>query len=115
MRKSIISPLNCDGEEICVHVASFSPYKMAGINEGLKYLGYVIKPNSYGMVDRFWLLKMVEKRMNVWCYMWIYFGGILKLSRVVLQSIPIYCFSLVIVLASMVSHIKRIISQFLVR
>ena len=37
------------------------PYKPTEIDEGMKYLGFFIKPNFYHICDWMWLQKKVEK------------------------------------------------------
>ena len=47
------------------------PYNFGSIEEGFKYLGFIIKPNGYGPKDWEWMLKVVSKKINCWvfCYL----------------------------------------------
>lgn len=41
------------------------PYQMREIGEGLKYLGYFLKPNGYSVANWRWLIKKVHRRLNI--------------------------------------------------
>jgi hypothetical protein len=36
------------------------PFQHLDINEGVKYLGFTLKPNNYGKVDWGWILTRIE-------------------------------------------------------
>jgi hypothetical protein len=56
---------------------------------GLKYLGFILKPNNYGNKDWRWLMSRIEQRISFWCNRWISRGGRLVLIKYVLEAIPI--------------------------
>ena len=39
------------------------PYNLKGLDVGLKYLGYTLKPNNFFVEDWLWLFKTIEKRI----------------------------------------------------
>ena len=43
-------------------INAYLPSKMEHIDEGFKYLGYRLKPTSYGTKDWRWLTKSFEKK-----------------------------------------------------
>jgi hypothetical protein len=43
------------------------PFAIKEIGEGLKYLGFTIKPNKYGKEDWAWLVSKVERKVYHWC------------------------------------------------
>ena len=63
-------------------------------DEGLKYLGFRLKPNYYRKEDWNWILEKLEHRVNIWCTRWLSRAGRLILVKLVLESIPIYWMSL---------------------
>ena len=68
----------------------FFPFSSAGLEEGLKYLGFSLKANRYRKQDWFWLLRKVEKRLMVWSHKWLSRAGRLVLVKAVLEAIPVY-------------------------
>ena len=42
------------------------PYNISSLNDGCKYLGYLINPNHYFKADWSWLLKKVDKKLDKW-------------------------------------------------
>ena len=50
----------------------FFPFITAGVEEGLKYLGFSLKANMYLKRDWVWLIGKVEKRLKVWSHKWLY-------------------------------------------
>jgi len=56
--------------------------------EGMKYLGFCLKPNGYKIVDWNWLIEKFVKRINNWTFWWLSPGGRLvtpKYSCVLVQ------------------------------
>jgi hypothetical protein len=58
--------------------------QFVSIDEGMKYLGFYIKPNNYRVADWKWLIQKVEKRIGNWTFCWISLGGRLILTKYVL-------------------------------
>ena len=44
------------------------PYNSAGLDVGMNYLGFHLKPNDYRKNDWSWLLEKLEKRLRVWSH-----------------------------------------------
>jgi hypothetical protein len=62
------------------------PYQVIDMDQGLKYLGFHLKPNLYKKGDWQWLVAKVEKKINHWCNQWLSRGGRLVLVKAVLGS-----------------------------
>jgi hypothetical protein len=54
------------------------------LDQGLKYLGFYLKPNCYRIGDWSWLIKKIEKKINNWTFRWLSLGGRLTLATSVL-------------------------------
>jgi hypothetical protein len=61
---------------------------------GFKYLGYVLKPDSYKSEDWQWLIDKFETRITHWCNRWLSLGGCFVLIKAVLESQPVYWMAL---------------------
>ena len=60
------------------------------IENGMKYLGFHLKPCRYLIRDLDWLIIKVEQRIQNWSFRWLSKGGKLILIKAVLESIPVY-------------------------
>ena len=40
------------------------PFKVDPLDKGIKYLGFIIKPNFYGIKDWKWLVKKIENKIQ---------------------------------------------------
>ena len=60
------------------------------MDEGFKYLGFVLNPNAYSFKDWMWLYKNFEGKIGCWTYKFLSRGGRLVLLKEVLQSILVY-------------------------
>ena len=60
------------------------------MDEGFKYLGFVINLNAYSFKYWMWLYKKVEGKIGYWTYKFLSRGGRLVLLKEVLQSISVY-------------------------
>jgi hypothetical protein len=83
------------------------------LDQGMKYLGFSLKPNSYRVSDWSWLIKKIEKKIGNWTYRWLSLGDRLTLATSVLQSIPVYWLSLEKALISILQRIQHLISRFI--
>lgn len=61
-------------EDTFLEVKSLFPFEVKSIDDGLKYLGYFLKPNNFLKEDWIWLVEKVEKRSGKWCNRWITMG-----------------------------------------
>ena len=80
-------------EEVAEITRNF-PINTAGLEAGLKYLGFPLKAIFYKKQDWFWLVGKVEKRLMVWSHKWLSRAGRLVLVKAVLEEIPVYWMSL---------------------
>lgn len=45
----------CDDDNICSFISGLFPFAQYGLEDGIRYLGFSIKPSSYGVSDWNWL------------------------------------------------------------
>lgn len=64
------------------------------MTKGLKYLGFVLKPNNYLSHDWKWLLEKVEKRIKSRYNKWLSTTDRMVLIKSVIEPIPLYWTSL---------------------
>jgi hypothetical protein len=76
------------------YLSTIFPVLATDILEGLKYLGFYLKPNDYWKLDWKWLIKKLEKRLQVWSNKWLSRAGRLTLVKSVLEAIPVYWMSI---------------------
>lgn len=48
------------------HLSSIFLFQTRGLEEGLKYLGFQLKPNEYRKRDMYLMLSKLEKQLKVW-------------------------------------------------
>jgi hypothetical protein len=92
-QKSSITFSSMEDEEILYFLERL-PFQSLDIEEGLKYLGFLLKPNDYRKTDWQWLLEKLEKRLKCWSQCWLSRAGRLVLIKSVLEAIPVYWMSL---------------------
>lgn len=88
-------------------------YTPHNLSDGLKYLGFQIKPNSYRIVDWIWLVIKLEKRLKSWNHRILSRAGRLFLIKSVLEATPVYWISLAWIPRGILSRIQQICSQYL--
>ena len=94
-------------------ISQLFPYKMTELDDGLKYLGYYLKPNCYMKEDWNWLIKKVENRISNWTFIYMSIGGRLIFAKSVLESIHVYWLSLLIIPFCMMNNIRKRMPHFL--
>ena len=82
------------------------------IQNGMKYLGFYLKPCRYLLKDWDWLIIKVEKRINNWSFRWLSKGGKLILIKAVLEAIPVYWMHFWIPLG-IIEKIRKLCFKFL--
>lgn len=92
--KTTLTVAACSPNE-STYVEQRFPFRKLDIKEGLKYLGFRLKPNNYKNADWSWLVANIESRINLWHHRWLSRAGRLVLIKSVLESIPVYWMSLV--------------------
>jgi hypothetical protein len=55
--------------------------QFVSIDQGMKYLGFYLKPNNYRVTDWKWMIQKVEKRIGNWTFRWLSLGGRLILAK----------------------------------
>jgi hypothetical protein len=98
--------------EIQAYQASFSFWSL-DFNEGLKYLGFKLKPNCYLKIDWHWLLSKLEKRLKNWCFRWLSRAGRLVLVKLVLEAITVYWMSISWIPKGILEKARRICFNFI--
>lgn len=64
-RKSTITSSGCSPHEIQFALHRF-PYSLLSFDDGLKYLGFRLKPLHYKIADWTWLVTKIERSLNIW-------------------------------------------------
>ena len=96
-------------------VTSVFGYNMETQENGFKYQGLSLKPNSYKNLDWLWLVKRIDKKLSNWVYRFLSLGRRLNLVQEVLSSVSLYWFSLMMVPKSIIKYIRSNIYNFLWR
>jgi hypothetical protein len=91
----------------------FIPYSFSDLTEGFKYLGYYLKDGIQKSKDWSWLIQKVEKKIRHWSYRWLSLGGRFTLCKAVLESQPIYWFSLASIPLSILHKLRNLLYNFL--
>jgi hypothetical protein len=99
-------------EEERVHIQPIFSFSAHDIGEGVKYLGFVLKPNNYGKADWRWLIAHIEKRISCWCNRWISCGQ-LTLVKSVLEVILVYWHLLAYIPKGVLTSIRKICFNYL--
>ena len=69
-KKSTLTTFKLEDDVTRVLLELF-PFPHYTLDEGLKYLGFRLKPNYNKKEDWYWLLEKLEHRVNIWCKRWI--------------------------------------------
>ena len=102
-----------DDENILNQVMFVFPYSWSELNNGFKYLGFSLKPNSYAFKDWMWLYQKVESRVSSWANRFLSKGGRLVLIKGVLQSILVYQSSIAYIPKGILTKIRKKCFSFL--
>ena len=89
-------------------------FKLVELQEVLKYLGFVLKPNGYSIKDWGWLITKIESRIQLWRYRWLSSGERLTLVKEILDyNIPLYWHLLDHIPKGVLKKIHSVFSNFL--
>ena len=110
IKKSCFSSME---DEMDLDILSLFPIDHQRLEEGIRYLGFLIKPNRLHKGDWTWLIEWVERRIGHWCYRCLSLGGRLILIKAVLESIPIYWMTLYKIPISVLKLIRCIALSYL--
>ena len=72
--KSTITTHLLEDDEVG-HATICFPFLRVTLDDGLKYLGFFLKPNNYLKKDWTWLIEKLEKRLLSWSHRWLSRGG----------------------------------------
>jgi hypothetical protein len=96
-----------DGGE-SLSITSRLPFRVFDLDEGLKYLGFQLKPNDYRKTDWLWLIAKLEKRLKCWSHRWLSRAGHLVLVKAVLEAILVYWMSLAWIPKGILEKVRRL-------
>eukprot|EP00253_Pinus_taeda_P025399 PITA_25399 len=87
-QKSSITSVGCSVHESVFATQRF-PFNSLSLADGIKYLGFRLKPNGYRIADWLWLIAKVEKRLQVWYHRYLSRAGKLILIKAVIEATPL--------------------------
>ena len=94
-------------------ITGYYHFTNAGLDGGLKYLGFYLKANLYHSRDWYWLIEKVDKRLKGWSHKWLSRARRLVLVKSVLEAIPVYWMSLSWIPKGILEKIRRLCFRYL--
>lgn len=88
-------------------------FQQKELQDGLKYLGFFLKPNAYNLVDWLWLVKKVEERIIIWVYHLLSRGGHLIFIKSIIESILIFWLTIVQIPKGILNKIMKFNYRYL--
>jgi hypothetical protein len=85
--KSSIS-FNGLGDEVIERIQHLLHFRFVQLQDGLKYLGFILKPCGYSIKDWRWLLGKIERRIHFWCHRWLSRDSRLTFGKINFRSNP---------------------------
>eukprot|EP00253_Pinus_taeda_P033651 PITA_33651 len=110
--KSTITSVGCSVHEITYATQRF-PFVILELNDGIKYLGFRLKPSGYKIADWLWLISKVEKRLQVWYHKYLSRAGRLVLIKAVIEATPVYWMALAWIPRGILNRLQNICCRFL--
>eukprot|EP00253_Pinus_taeda_P029159 PITA_29159 len=110
--KSSITSVGCSIHE-SVYASQRFPFVSLSLADGIKYLGFRLKPNGYRIADWLWLIAKVEKRLQVWYHRYLSRAGRLILIKAVIEATPVYWMALTWIPKGILNRLQHICSRFL--
>eukprot|EP00253_Pinus_taeda_P008243 PITA_08243 len=110
--KSTITVVGCSQHEYTFAIQRF-PFISLTLSEGIKYLGYRLKPVGDQIADWSWLIAKVEKRLQVWYHRYLSRAGRLMLIKAVIEATPVYWMTLAWIPRGILSRLQSICAKFL--
>jgi hypothetical protein len=101
------------GAEVIENLDIILPYARKNIKDGLKYLGFEPKQNSYTFEKWLWILKKNQARIALWVHRWWSREGKLVLIQFVLSNILVYWASIENIPKGILTKIRKVCFQFL--
>lgn len=112
LQKSTLS-LNNLRETHIQYLISLFPLPTKELSEGLKYLGFLLKPNDYKKTDWKWMVGKLERRLQMWSNKWLSRAGRLVLVKSVLEAILVYWMSIAWIPKGILEKMRHICFSFL--
>jgi len=112
LHKSIIYHGICD-MEIVAYIKSLFGVEVDQMMNGMKYLGYHIKPCGYKVADWSWLADCFFKRISGWEFICLSLGGHIILPQPVLMQLGVYWAHLYHLHISIMKILDRIMANFI--
>jgi len=81
--------------------------------DGIKYLGFRLRPDGYKVAHWTWLINKIEKRIIGWQHRLLSKAGRLLLIKSVLEATPVYWMSLTWIPKGILQKIQQICNRFL--
>ena len=72
------------------YISQLYKIQAISINEGMKYLGYQLKPMGYFLSDWSWIPNRFYKRISGWEFKYLSLAGRMILTQSVLAQIIVY-------------------------
>eukprot|EP00253_Pinus_taeda_P032607 PITA_32607 len=86
VQKSTITTVGCTVHETAFALQRF-PFISLSLADGIKYLGFRLKPIGYKIADWLWLITKVERRLQVWYHRYLSRAG--SIWKAVINIIPL--------------------------
>ena len=83
------------------------------MDEGFKYLGFVLKHNAYSFKNFDVTIQKIEGRIQCWTYKFLSRGGRLVLLKAVLQSILVYWATITYIPKGILQKLRKKFFSFL--
>eukprot|EP00253_Pinus_taeda_P008617 PITA_08617 len=110
--KSTITTIGCTLHEIQFALHQF-PFTLLQLEDGLRYLGYRLKPHGCKIAEWTWLISKLERRLNIWYHKYLSRAGRIVLIKVVLEATPVYWMSLPWIPRGILTRIQNLCCRFL--
>eukprot|EP00253_Pinus_taeda_P030204 PITA_30204 len=112
VQKSTITTVGCTTHESAFALQRF-PFNSLTLAEGIKYLGFRLKPIGYKIADWLWLITKVERRLQIWYHRYLSRARRLILIKAVIEATPVYWMALTWIPKGILHRLQHICSRFL--
>lgn len=113
-RKSTITTSGCSPNENKYYLHRF-PYTLQYLDDGLKYLGFRLKPLHYRITDWTWLVAKIERRLNIRHHKYLSRARRLVLIKSNLEATPVYWMSMAWIPKGILVRIQWLCDIFLLK
>ena len=100
-----------EGERNTLH--NLIPTQKIRMKDGIKYLGFHLKPDFYRKEHWSWLIRNIEANILIWVNRLLSQGGRLIVLKSILESIPVYWNSIMAIPKGVLQKICKICFQCL--